>query len=345
MPITLNDFKEGGSLRNFVTQVGLLGKIDKEGVDQDKLLSTLINAVTVVGTYTDSNKDGKVTKDDAVSEKFSKKEDGGDDSGEGGDDPIPTPTPDPEPDPTPDPEPDPEETVTHPTFKIVASKRSWDAAYANGNGPLGAYYNDHPEEDLWNTAENRAVTFDDRWYTGTIDGQEVSCGTAWAADGVQKITVDETDYYTPIWGYDLAPHNAELFTNVELTESAGKTFNITTVSFSDDCKHCWEGSINAPGAAYPWLVITLPVPTEGKIEIEGGNKLGNKKVYPWGNEYKSFEHGYAICSIPTEFENDSVKINPATGAAEVKIISTDVTVNLITVAAPSVLSGDTQNNG
>lgn len=334
MPITLNDFKEGGSLRKFVTQVGLLGKIDKEGVDQEKLLGTLINAVTVVGAYTDSNKDGKLTKDDAVSEKFSKKEDEG---GEGGGT---------DPDPDPEPGPDaPEETVTHPTFKIVASKKSWNAAYDNGNGPLGAYYNDHPEEDLWNEKENRAVNFNDRWYTGTIDGQEVSCGTAWAADGVQKITVDETDYYTPIWGYDLAPHEAELFTNVECTESAGKTFSITTVSFSDDCKHCWEGSINAPGAAYPWLVITLPVPTEGKIEIEGGNKLGNKKVYPWGNEYKSFEHGYAICSIPTEFENDSVKINPATGSAEVKIISTDVTVNLTTVAAPSVLSGDTQNNG
>lgn len=326
MPITLNDFKEGGSLRNFITQVGLLGKIDKEGVDQEKLLDTLINAVTMTGAYTDSNKDGKLTKDDAVSEKFSKKEDG-----EGGDEPTPTPTP--------------EETVTHPTFKIVASKKSWNAAYDNGNGPLGAYYNDHPEEDLWNEKENRAVNFNDRWYTGTIDRQEVSCGTAWAAEGVQKITVDETDYYTPIWGYDLAPHEAELFTNIECTESAGKTFDITTVSFSDDCKHCWEGSINAPGAAYPWLVITLPIPTEGKIEIEGGSKLDNKKVYPWGTEYRQFGHGYAICSIPTEFENDSVKINPATGAAEVKIISTDVTVNLTTVAAPSVLSGDTQNNG
>ena len=103
MPITLNDFKEGGSLRNFITQVGLLGKIEKEGVDKDKLLDTLINAVTMTGAYTDSNKDGKLTKDDAVSEKFSKKEDGGE-GGEGGDDPTPTPTPDPEPDPEPDPD-------------------------------------------------------------------------------------------------------------------------------------------------------------------------------------------------------------------------------------------------
>jgi hypothetical protein len=75
MPITLDDFKEGGSLRNFVTQVGLLGKIGKEGVDQAKLLNTLINSVTMVGAYTDSNKDGKLTKDDSVSEKFSNKKD------------------------------------------------------------------------------------------------------------------------------------------------------------------------------------------------------------------------------------------------------------------------------
>ncbi len=75
MPITLNDFKEGGSLRNFVTQVGLLGKIDKEGVNQTELLNTLINSVTMVGAYTDSNSDGAITSADSVSEKFSNKED------------------------------------------------------------------------------------------------------------------------------------------------------------------------------------------------------------------------------------------------------------------------------
>lgn len=75
MPITLDDFKEGGSLRNFVTQVGLLGKIGKTGVDQTELLNTLINSVTMVGAYTDSNSDGAITSADSVSEKFSIKED------------------------------------------------------------------------------------------------------------------------------------------------------------------------------------------------------------------------------------------------------------------------------
>lgn len=319
MPITLNDFKEGGALRNFITQVGLLGKIEKEGVEQDKLLDTLINAVTMTGAYTDSNKDGKLTKDDAVSEKFSKKEDDGEGGG-GGDD---TPT----------------ETVTHPTFKIVASKKSWNAAYDNGNGTLGKYYDDHPEEDLWNTAANRAVNFNDRWYTGTIDEQEVSCGTAWAADGVQKITIDGTEYYTQIWGYDLSGNNCTLYNDVACTEESGKTFNVTTVSFSDDCKHCWEGAINAPGAAYPWLVITLPEPATGKLKVIGGEKLGSTEVFPWGNDYREFLHGYAICSIPTEFSKPETKIDPSTGAAEVKIISSDISVDLITLTAPSVMEG------
>jgi hypothetical protein len=75
MPITLDDFKEGGSLRNFVTQVGLLGKIGKDGVNQEELLSTLINSVTMVGAYTDSNEDGAITTADSVSDKFSNKED------------------------------------------------------------------------------------------------------------------------------------------------------------------------------------------------------------------------------------------------------------------------------
>ena len=75
MPITLDDFKEGGSLRNFVTQVGLLGKIGKPGVNQGDLLTTLINSVTMVGAYTDSNEDGTITTADSVSDKFSNKED------------------------------------------------------------------------------------------------------------------------------------------------------------------------------------------------------------------------------------------------------------------------------
>ena len=82
MPITLDDFKEGGSLRNFVTQVGLLGKIGKDGVNQTELLNTLINSVTMVGAYTDSNSDGAITSADSVSNKFSKEEDKNTEGGE-----------------------------------------------------------------------------------------------------------------------------------------------------------------------------------------------------------------------------------------------------------------------
>ena len=141
------------------------------------------------------------------------------------------------------------------------------------------------------------MNFDDCWYTGTIDGEEVSCGTSWAADGVQKITVDGTDYYMSIWGYDLVPADCELFSDVALTENIGKVFYIATVAFSADCVHCWEGAINAPGAVYPWAAVDVPTPFTGTIKLvydEG------TPVWPWGEDVREFLKGFGIASIPTE---------------------------------------------
>ena len=194
----------------------------------------------------------------------------------------------------PVPQPKPEPVAAD--WDYIYNESSWNSAYQDGK-PLYKYYQDHPEEDLWNTAENRAVNFNDRWYTGTIDGEEVSCGTQWAADGVQKITVDGTDYFMEIWGYDLTPKDCALYTDVEMTESADKTFEIATVAFSADCVHCWEGSINAPGAAYPWVAVDVPTPFEGTIQFiydEG------TPVYPWGEGTREFLKGSGIASIPTE---------------------------------------------
>ena len=316
MPISINDFKEGGPLRRFVTQVGLLDKIGAADVDQEKLLAALMTGVTNVGTYVDSNNDGIIDENDSINPDY-----------EGGE-----PTPGPTPGPDPEPQPVEVETIIN-NFDLVASDRSWKLAYNNGNGPLAKYYEDHPEEDLWNKKENRAVNFNDRWYTGTIDGQEVSCGTEWAANNVQKIVVNETTYFMPIWGYDLNPHTAELFTNVELTESANKTFEIATVSFSADCVHCWEGTLNAPEAKLPWIIISPEIPTEGKYKVEC-SKAGENAVWPWGETYKTFSKGYAICSIPGEFNNTDVKIDPATGKASVKVNKGDVTITLYHMEVP-----------
>lgn len=182
-------------------------------------------------------------------------------------------------------------------FEYIKDEASWNASYENG--ALKKYYEKYPEEDRWNTVENRPVNFNDRWYKGTIDGEEVECGTQWYADGVQKITVNGTDYYMPIWGYDLNPTTQELFNDGALTESAGKTFDITEVSFDPvTCPNCYQGWLNAPGAEdkLPWVAVNFDEPFNGVIKMAYD---GAEPVTPWGEEPK--EMSFGIVSVPQTF--------------------------------------------
>lgn len=208
--------------------------------------------------------------------------------------------------------PAPEPVEYDMTWDFIHDEQSWNDAYNREGSPLKKYYEDHPEEDLWNNTQHRAVNFNDRWYEGTINGEEVSCGTAWAADGVQKITVDGVDYYTPIWGYGTEGHNAELFSDIECKESTGKIFEIATVSFSPECVHCWDGTINAPGSKLPWAVIDTAVPHDlsvekAKVELA----IGTKKRYPYGEDFRNFNKGYGVISLPGTFNGMVQRIDPA----------------------------------
>lgn len=49
MPITLNDFKEGGALRQYVTKIGLLDQIDNGTLSEEELLARLNDSVTISG--------------------------------------------------------------------------------------------------------------------------------------------------------------------------------------------------------------------------------------------------------------------------------------------------------
>jgi hypothetical protein len=196
--------------------------------------------------------------------------------------------------PVPQPEPEPVEA----DWDYIHDEQSWNAAYQEDR-PLYKYYQNNPEEDLWNTAENRAVNFNDRRYAGNVDGESVECSAKWESDTVQSVVIDGVTYYGEIF-YDTNSHSLELFNDVNLTETTGKTFEISTVSFSEDCVHCWKGSINAPGAKYPWAAVAVPEPFAGTIQFiyDGGTP-----VYPWG-EYKEFTKGYGIASIPTELGDE-----------------------------------------
>lgn len=184
----------------------------------------------------------------------------------------------------------PIEPVLVPWF-LVQDETSWNEAYADGAGPLGDYYEDYPQEDLWNVAENRPCNYNDREYTGTLDDVDVVGSVHWESDNAQSVTIDGTKYYAEIF-YDMNPRELPLFNDVALTESADKTLIITAVAYSGDCQHCWAGTYNAPGAQLPWAVLDFAEPMEGKVTI----KYNEVEYHPWKKE--KFNK-YGIASIPS----------------------------------------------
>lgn len=159
---------------------------------------------------------------------------------------------------------DDEPIETQAEFDYIWNETTWNAAYAKA--PLQAYYENHPEEDCWNTTANRACNYNDRLYVGKIDNESFNGKATWASDNAQKITFDNEEYYAPIF-YGFEPQTVALYENVELTQSTGKEFVITTVCYSEDCPHCWLGAINAPGAIYPWCVVAIPESFNGTIKF------------------------------------------------------------------------------
>lgn len=193
--------------------------------------------------------------------------------------------------PTPEPEPEPEPQEVDASFDYIFDEQSWNTAYSHE--ALQNYYEDHPEEDCWNQTANRACNYNDRLYKGTIDDETVNGQATWESDNAQKISIGNDVYYAQIF-YGFDPQTIELYTDAELTNSTGKEFVITTVCYSEDCPHCWQGAINAPGAKYPWCVVTLPIPFDGTIKF----------VYDETNVVErtaNTEHGYYIEAIPTLF--------------------------------------------
>lgn len=233
------------------------------------------------------------------------------------DEPTPEPEPEPEPEPGPGPEPEPEpepepvETVAE--YDFIYNEASYDAAL--GNPTLQRYYEDHPEEDCYNTAENRPCNYNDRLYKGTIDGEEVNANANWASENAQMITIGNDKYYAAIF-YGFDPQNLDLYNDVDLTESAGKTLEITQVSYNENCPHSWK-AVNKD--AFPWCAVNLPVPFSGTIKFAyDETNVVERQV--------NTEHGYYIEQIASLFgEEYKIDENDQTTFDDSKLVVTLIT--------------------
>lgn len=185
------------------------------------------------------------------------------------------------------------------SYDYIYDEASYNASVAGG--ALKKYYEKYPEEDCWNTAENRGVTYNDRYYVGTIDGVEVETSKVnWESDAAQSVTIDGVKYYAPIF-YGFTPQTIELFNDVALTESTGKSLEITAVSYSEDCPHTWAAAVGAGGAKYPWIAPYFTEDVNAKVRFE---YEGKDPVYPWGDKVFGAE-GWGAASVANEFGDDS----------------------------------------
>lgn len=178
-------------------------------------------------------------------------------------------------------------------FTYVHDEASFNESKANGG--LKLYYEAYPTEDLWNETENRAANFNDRHYIGTIDGVNVESDAKWVSENTQSITVDDVTYYMAIF-YHFDPCECELFNDAELTESANKTFIISSTSYAH-CTNCWNGAVNAPGSTVPWIVPYFTEDVNAKIIFR---YEGKEDVYPWGDKIFGASRSWGVASIAKE---------------------------------------------
>lgn len=226
-----------------------------------------------------------------------------------------------------------EEVVTPIDFIVVHNEESWNEAYGDGETtPLAKYYKQYPNEDLWNQTENRACNFNDKVYVGTIDGNDVEYQTfwyeqaPWTDPAVQKITNlndPNEQYFMEMFSDGFEGHTYELYTDYLLTQSAGKSLTINSWHWSGECVHCWNGTINAPGAKLPWAVVDS---WNGVL----GLTVEDVTVYPWGEESMSKEWG--VASLPVEFAESTIEIQiidpanqEATDTFDISTLSVDST--------------------
>jgi len=167
-------------------------------------------------------------------------------------------------------------------YDYVYDEASWNASEADG--ALAKYHAKYPEEDWWNNTANRACNYNDRIYLGTLVEAEasanVSATVAWASSAAQKITIDGVDYYGAIF-YGFDPQDVVLFNDVALTESANKTLQISSISYSSDCGRSWAGASNNPGAQYPWVCPNFSEDVNAKVIFR---YEGAEDATPWDDK-------------------------------------------------------------
>ena len=226
---------------------------------------------------------------------------------------------------------------TEADFDFIYNSGTYDAALRNA--PLQAYYQDYPNEDLWNNATDSQPGFNDKVFTVKMwtnaecegDYEVKQFKSQWYSDnGVQKI-IDVNDssieYYLPTFFENDGPDVAhELFAGAEggyvatpddLIYPCSRWIKVESVSYGgDNVVHSWK-AVNKD--AFPWVVVELPKPFDGTIKF----------TYDETNvveREQSTDGGYYIAQVANLFGSEyKIDENDQTTFDEEKLVVTLIT--------------------
>ena len=226
---------------------------------------------------------------------------------------------------------------TEANFDFIYNSESYDAALENA--PLQSYYQDYPNEDLWNNATDSQPGFNDKVFTVKMWPNEECEGdyeirqfkSQWYSDnGVQKI-IDVNDstieYYLPTFFENDGPDVAhELFAGAEggyvatpddLVYPCSRWIKVTNVSYGgDNVSHSWK-AVNKE--AFPWVAVELPKPFDGTIKFTYDETNVVEREY-------STDGGYYIAQVANLFGSEyKIDENDQTTFDDSKLVVTLVT--------------------
>ena len=203
-------------------------------------------------------------------------------------------------------------------------------AYNNSviNGALKVYYEDNPDENLWDIERNKPANYENHSYgfvSYDMEGNELATGRVRKVfeDGSGEKTsvkVRVTENSVAEWvgrefyiqgnacvGEDLF----ELFEDSDLTITVNVKVKITDHSM-ENCIRDIRGAIYAPGAQFPRIVLGFEDNVNARVqftytytvknEATGESEERTKSVFPWGDSVFGKDRRCGAASLPQLFD-------------------------------------------
>lgn len=213
---------------------------------------------------------------------------------------------------------------------MESTKREQAAAYNDSvvNGALKVYYENNPDEDLWDTVRNEPADYNNHSYgfvSYDMEGNELAKGRVrkvWeeGCGDSTFVKVHVTENSVTEWvGRDFyIQGNAsvgdsvfELYEDRDLSVPVNVKVKITDHSMVS-CVRNIQGAIYAPGAQYPQIFLGFEDNVNARVkftytytvnnEATGESEERTKSVFPWGDSVFGKDRRCGAASLPQLFD-------------------------------------------